>query len=74
MLLTDIVALSIYDAILSISLEVRCIWKRKFGVGMILYLSIRYGTILYILFQIHEIILSTRTLAVSAVRIQTIAI
>ena len=41
------IALAIYDLILSFSAEQRCIWKRKVGTGTILYLSIRYGTILY---------------------------
>ena len=45
-------ALSIYDVILSISMEVRCIWKRKFGVGTVLYLSIRYSMILYVLLRL----------------------
>lgn len=65
MLLTDILALSIYDAILSISLEVRCIWKRKFGVGMILYLSIRYSMILYLLLRVPVNVVITKGAFVS---------
>ena len=43
------IALAIYDLILSFAAEQRCIWKRKVGTGTILYLSIRYGIILNML-------------------------
>ena len=46
------IALGTYNLILSFPKEVICIWRRGFGPGMVLYLSIRYGTILYILFQV----------------------
>lgn len=45
-------ALVVYDAILSFPKEVRCIWKRGFGTGPILYLFIRYGTIFNMLLQL----------------------
>ncbi|KAK7688686.1 hypothetical protein QCA50_008224 [Cerrena zonata] len=38
--------LALYDTILSFPTELRCIWQRKLGTGAVLYLFIRYGTIL----------------------------
>ena len=45
------IALAVYDLILSFPAELRGIWKRQFGTGTILYLSVRYGTILSMLFE-----------------------
>ncbi|KAK7688728.1 hypothetical protein QCA50_008267 [Cerrena zonata] len=45
-------SLAVYDAILSFPKEVRYIWQRSFGTGTILYLFIRYCTILNILFAL----------------------
>ena len=41
-----------YDAVLSFQQEIKCIWGRKPGAGTILYLFIRYGTIIAIVDQI----------------------
>jgi len=38
--------LAIYDALLTFSREIECIWKRKSSVAMVLYISQRYMTIL----------------------------
>ena len=54
-----------YDAVLSFSQEVKCIWKRKAGVVTILYLFVRYGTIVDIVFQIIGVFYSAKTLLVS---------
>ena len=48
-ILTYNTALVTYDLILAFPTEVRCIWQRNWGTGMILYISIRYGTVLYML-------------------------
>ena len=48
-ILTYNTALVTYDLILAFPTEVRCIWQRNLGAGMILYISIRYGTVLYML-------------------------
>ena len=45
-------ALSLYDIMLMFSKELRCIWKRKFGTGAILYLFIRYATFLNMFIQV----------------------
>lgn len=42
-------ALGVYDAVLSFSKEVRCIWQRPFSAVTILYFCIRYGAILCML-------------------------
>ena len=47
-----ILAVTTYDLSLSFSEEVRCIWKGKFGIGTILYLSIRYVSIMLVLLEI----------------------
>ena len=63
--LTKFIALTIYDLILSFPKELKCIWKRKFGTGTFLYLSIRYGTVVYILFQLLECIIVPKNMIVS---------
>ncbi|KAK7693026.1 hypothetical protein QCA50_002591 [Cerrena zonata] len=45
-LLAVALTLAVYDTILSFPKEVKCIWQGKFGTGPILYLFIRYGTVL----------------------------
>ena len=40
-----IVALSVYDLLLSFPMEFRFIWRGRFGTATILYVSIRYATI-----------------------------
>ena len=60
------VALAIYDLVLSFPTEIRGIWKKGFGTGAVLYLSIRYGTILYVFLQTSESILVPRNTIVSS--------
>ncbi|KAK7688792.1 hypothetical protein QCA50_008332 [Cerrena zonata] len=43
--------LASYDIILTFSREVQNVWQRKFGTGTILYLFIRYGTLVNILLE-----------------------
>ena len=43
--LTRATALAVYDLIQSFPAELRYIWSGRFGIGTILYLSIRYGPI-----------------------------
>ncbi|KAK7684396.1 hypothetical protein QCA50_012343 [Cerrena zonata] len=45
-------ALVVYDALLSFTQEIRCIWKRKLSVVTVLYLFIRYGTVLDMFLQL----------------------
>ena len=46
----EITVLSIYDTIISSPYELLHIWKRKYSTTTLLYLFIRYGTILNIFF------------------------
>ena len=49
---TQLIALSTYDLILTFPTEVKCVWKRKvFGMGTMLYIAIRYTTILRMLLE-----------------------
>lgn len=50
--LKELLALAVYDTILTFPREVRCIWQRKLGMGPVLYLLIRYGTVLHMLCEI----------------------
>ncbi|KAK7687274.1 hypothetical protein QCA50_009779 [Cerrena zonata] len=45
-------ALIVYDTILTIPQEIKCIWKRKFSAVTVLYLFIRYGAVLDMLLKI----------------------
>lgn len=48
----QLIALGTYDLILSFPMEVKCVWKRKvFGTGTILYILIRYTTIIRMLLE-----------------------
>ncbi|KAK7688652.1 hypothetical protein QCA50_008190 [Cerrena zonata] len=44
-------SVAVYDTMLTFSKEVRCIWQRKFGIGTVLYLLIRYTPIITIVFE-----------------------
>lgn len=66
-------ALVLYDTAISFSQEVRCIWNRKFGVGTVLYLCIRYGTILNLFFNVFDGFFNFKTPAVSYVHVRCIA-
>ncbi|KAK7683434.1 hypothetical protein QCA50_013265 [Cerrena zonata] len=58
--LSDYHALAVYDTILSFPKEVRCIWQGKFGTGPVLYLLIRYGTVINtLLLLLHQFPIST---------------
>lgn len=46
------VALTVYDAIVSLAHESKCVWGRRFGFGTILYFLIRYGTIVNLFLQV----------------------
>ena len=58
-------ALSIYDTVINLSKEVRCIWQRKRSMATVLYVSIRYGVILDILIPQLSYFFISRTVAVS---------
>ena len=64
-MLTWIIALAVYDCVLSFPAELRGIWKQKFRTGATLYLLIRYGTILFMLFSTFTFILVPKTPVVS---------
>ena len=59
------IALAVYDLVLSFPVELKAIWNRKFGMGALLYLSIRYGTIISMLFEVLQSLLVTEGLIVS---------
>ena len=63
--LIRMIALVVYDLILSFPMELKGIWKRRFGTGTILYLSIRYGQIVHMLLQVLASILVPGNLIVS---------
>ena len=54
-----------YDVLLSLSQEIKCIWRRKTGVVTILYLFVRYGTIIDMAARIFETIYGFNTVSVS---------
>ena len=56
-----------YDAFLSFQQEIKCIWGRKLGIGTILYLLVRYGTIIDMIFQIFSGIYVPKTISVSTI-------
>ena len=60
-------ALSIYDTVINLSKEVRCIWQRKRSMATVLYVSIRYGVILDILIPQLSYFFISRTVAVSVI-------
>ena len=43
--------MNLYDLIITSPKELKVTWKRKFGIGSALYISIRYNTILALLFR-----------------------
>ena len=59
------VALAVYDVVLSFPMELKAVWKRRFGTGTFLYLSIRYGTVIAMLFGNFQRLLITENLIVS---------
>ena len=66
-ILIVLLALSIYDTIINLSKEVRCIWQRKRSMATVLYVSIRYGVILDILIPQLSYFFISRTVAVSVI-------
>ena len=59
------IVLVAYDALISLSQEIRCIWKRRFGTSTIIYLVGRYGTILNIMMQIVDHSIQHKNITVS---------
>lgn len=57
-----------YDTILTFSKEFQCIWQRRFGTGTVLYLIIRYGTILQMLFDVFRSFVKARSAVVSGIQ------
>ena len=55
----------VYDFISSFPEEIKCIWKRKFGLGTVLYFSIRYGAVLNMLLETAAIAIFPETVLVS---------
>ena len=66
-LLIRVTALTVYDLILSFPTELRCIWEGRlmFRTGTILYLSIRYGTIIYLLIEMLDSVAAPHNRVVS---------
>lgn len=60
-------ALGVYDALLFFPQEVRCIWNRRCGTVTILYLFIRYSTVLDMLWQVFSSFYKPTTATVSVV-------
>ena len=56
-----------YDAFLSFQQEIKCIWGRKLGIGTILYLFVRYGTIIDIIIEIFDGTYVFKTVSVSTI-------
>ncbi|KAK7676156.1 hypothetical protein QCA50_020867 [Cerrena zonata] len=48
--------LVMYDYLLSLSTEIRCIWKRKFSAATILYFINRYGIIFYRITEVIQVV------------------
>ena len=44
--------MAVYDLILSFPVEIIGIWKRRFGIGMILYVSLRYGPVISMILEV----------------------
>ena len=59
-----------YDVLLSLSQEIKCIWRRKPGVVTILYLFVRYGTIISMAARSFEPIYGTKTVSVSDITLR----
>ena len=64
--LIRIIAVAGYDLILSFPTEITWVWKRKLAAGMVLYLSLRYCTIIFFVIETLGGILVIRSLIVSA--------
>ena len=60
-------AVIVYDTVLSFPQEIKCIWGRKPGAGTILYLFIRYGTIIDMTFKIFTWAYVPKTVSVSTI-------
>ena len=60
----------VYDAVLSLSQEIKYIWGRKAGVVTILYLFVRYGMIIDMIFQILNGIYVFKTVSVSNITLR----
>ena len=58
-------AVIVYDTVLSFPQEIKCIWGRKPGAGTILYLFVRYGTIIDMILEIFNGIYVPKTVSVS---------
>ena len=48
------IALVVFDTIQSLPQEVLCVWRRKWGTVTVLYLCIRYGTVLNMSLRVYE--------------------
>ena len=59
------IALILYDVILSFPAEHRYIWRRRFGIRTMLYLTIRYSSIIFATIEMLGDILIIRNAIVS---------
>ena len=59
-----------YDALLSFQQEIKCIWGRKPRVVTILYLFVRYGMIIDMIFRVFSGIYVSETVLVSNITLR----
>ena len=59
-----------YDAVLSFKQEIKCIWGRKLGTVTILYLFVRYGMIIDMIFRVFSGIYVSETVLVSNITLR----
>ena len=56
-----------YDTVLSFPQEIKCIWGRKLEIGTILYLFVRYGTIMDMILNVFTGTYVPKTVSVSTI-------
>ena len=57
----------VYDTVLTSPQEIKCIWGRKPGAGTILYLFVRYGTIIDMIVNVFTGTYVPKTVSVSTI-------
>ena len=60
----------VYDTVLTSPQEIKCIWGRKPGAGTILYLFVRYGMIIDMIFRVFSGIYVSETVLVSNITLR----
>ena len=56
-----------YDTVLSFPQEIKCIWGRTLGTATILYLFVRYGMIIDMIFEIFIATYVLKSVSVSSI-------